>query len=166
MLICRDQQTAAAVRALRNHGMAGPGLAPTRLGYNARMTDLAAAIGRVQLQRVDGFLEQRRALAARWDAALPPAFVPYRAAYVSPAHLLYTVQCPDRAAAAASLAAAGVQTRVYYDTALHLSEPYRGRRPPSLPAAEAAAREVLSVPIGPHLGPADADRIECALARL
>ena len=44
---------------------------PTTLGYNARMTDVAAAIGRVQLRRVDDFLERPPAHAARWDAALP-----------------------------------------------------------------------------------------------
>ena len=57
-------------------------------------------------------------------------------------------------------------TRVYYDTPLHLSEPYRDDGSPSLPVAEAAAHEVLSVPVGPHLSPADADRVERALARL
>ena len=70
MLVCRDPQTAHRARALRNQGMSGPGSSPTTLGYNARMTDLAAAIGRVQLRRVDDFLELRRAHAARWDAAL------------------------------------------------------------------------------------------------
>ena len=71
------------------------------------MTDLAAAMGRVQLGRVDDFLAQRRAQAARWDAALPDDLVPHRAEDVSPAFQLYTIRCPDRAAVAASLGAAG-----------------------------------------------------------
>jgi dTDP-4-amino-4,6-dideoxygalactose transaminase len=166
MLVCRDARTAQAARALRNQGMSGPGSPTTTLGYNARMTELAAAIGRVQLRRVDDFLERRRAHAARWDAALPAHLVPYRAADVSPAFQLYTVRCPDRAAATATLTAAGVETRVYYDTALHLSVTYRDAGARALPAAEAAARQVLSVPVGPHLSPADADRVESALARL
>jgi perosamine synthetase len=166
MLICSDPQTAQAARALRNQGLSGPGSAPTTLGYNGRMTDLAAAIGRVQLARVDDFLERRRAHAARWDAALPAALVPHRAAQVTPAFQLYTIRCPDRAAATASLTAAGVGTRVYYDTPLHLSEPYRDADPPALPHAEAAARQVLSVPVGPHLDFADADCVELALAQL
>jgi dTDP-4-amino-4,6-dideoxygalactose transaminase len=166
MLVCRDSQTARRARALRNQGMSGSGSSPTTLGYNARMTDLAAAIGRVQLRRVDGFLERRRAHAARWDPALPAELVPYRGAEVTPAFQLYTIRCPDRAAAEASLAAAGVGTRVYYDTPLHLSEPYRDADPPTLPAAEAAAQQLLSVPVGPHLGPSDAECVERALAQL
>jgi dTDP-4-amino-4,6-dideoxygalactose transaminase len=166
MLICRDPQTAERVRALRNQGITGPGRAPTTLGFNARMTDVAAAIGRAQLRRVDGFLDLRRAQARRWDAALPASLVPHRAAGVSPAFQLYTIRCPDRAAVAAGLASAGVQTRVYYDTPLHLSETYRVADTPSLPVSETAAREVLSVPIGPHLGPTDTELVESALAQL
>jgi dTDP-4-amino-4,6-dideoxygalactose transaminase len=165
MLICRDPRIARAARALRNQGMSGPG-SPTTLGYNARMTELAAAIGRVQLRRVPDFLDRRRTHAARWDAALPAHLVPYRAADVSPAFQLYTVRCPDRTAARETLTAAGVQTRVYYDTALHQSEPYRDADRPPLPVAETAAQQVLSVPVGPHLGPSDADRVELALAEL
>jgi dTDP-4-amino-4,6-dideoxygalactose transaminase len=59
-----------------------------------------------------------------------------------------------------------VGTRVYYDTPLHQSEPYREADAPALPAAEAAARQVLSVPVGPHLDFADADCVERALAQL
>ena len=165
MVVCRDPGTARAVRALRNQGLSGAG-SPAILGFNARMTDLAAAIGRVQLRRVDDFLARRREHAARWDAALPAELVPHRAADVVPAFQVYTIRCSDRPGAAATLAAAGVQTRVYYDTPLHLSEPYRAAGPPSLPAAETAARQVLSVPVGPHLDAADADCVERALAML
>jgi perosamine synthetase len=166
MLICSDRQTAQRARTLRNQGMSGAGSSPTVLGYNARMTDVAAAIGREQLRRVDEFLEKRRAHAARWDAALPAHLVPYRSADVAPAFQLYTIRCPDRARTEASLTAAGVGTRVYYDTPLHLSEPYRDPDQPTLPVAEAAAQQVLSVPVGPHLDPSDAECVERALARL
>ena len=166
MLVCRDAATARRARTLRNQGMGGPGQSPTTLGYNARMTDVAAAIGRVQLGRVGEFLDARRSHAARWDAALPDHLVPHRAEDVSPSFTLYTIRTPDRDTAGAVLAEAGVQSRVYYDTALHLSEPYRDDGRPSLPVAEAAAAQVLSVPVGPHLTASDADRVESALARL
>ena len=166
MLVCRDPRIAEAARALRNQGMPGHRGAAATIGYNARMTDLAAAIGRVQLTRVDGFLGARRAHAARWDAALRTELVPERAVDVTPAFQLYTIRCAHRASATASLSAAGVQTRIYYDTPLHLTEPYRdsGRSP--LPAAEAAAQQVFSVPVGPHLDESDADCVERALAQL
>ena len=59
MLVCRDRRPRSRARRLRNQGMSA-GQSPTTLGYNARMTDVAAAIGRVQLGRVDDFLDARR----------------------------------------------------------------------------------------------------------
>jgi dTDP-4-amino-4,6-dideoxygalactose transaminase len=166
MLICRDASTAQVVRELRNQGMSDTSRPASRLGFNARMTDVAAAMGRVQLRRVGDFLGRRRAHAARWDAALPAHLVPHRAADVAHAFSIYAIRCPDRAATAASLAAAGVGTRIYYDTPLHLTQPYRDEGRATLPVAENAAREVLSVPVGPHLSPAEADQVEAALSRL
>ncbi|MEP7021788.1 MAG: DegT/DnrJ/EryC1/StrS family aminotransferase [Pseudonocardiales bacterium] len=165
MLVCGDSKTADVARVLRNQGF-GPRQQALAIGYNARMTDLAAAIGRVQLGRVPEFLAQRRANAARWDAALPAALLPYRAAYVESAQQQYTLRCPDRSAIVAAFAAAGVETRVYYDSALHRTDPFRRANTHSLPVAEAAARHVLSIPVGPHLSAAQTDRVEQVLANL
>jgi perosamine synthetase len=163
LLICEDGAHADAVRALRNQGLGSGRL--RRIGYNARMTDVSAAIGRVQLTRVPELLATRRANARRWDAALPTGLVPRRVPGIEHATSVYTIRCDDRARATAVLTAHGIETRVYYDTPLHLTEPYKGS-PASLPQAESAADAVLSVPVGPHLSHEDCARIELALQAL
>lgn len=165
MLICEDAATATRVRSLRNQGLAPDGTIAS-VGYNARMTDVAAAVGRAQLARVPEFLASRRANAARWDAALPSELVPCRRSDVVSAFSVYTIRFPDRAHAARVLADRAIETRVYYDTPLHLSPAYHDAKPHALPHTEAAAASVLSVPVGPHLTASDADRVVDALGAL
>jgi perosamine synthetase len=94
MITTSDKRVAARIRRLRQHGMTTSDLARHRaqqvvvesydeVGYNFRMTDMQAAIGSVQLKRVEGFIHRRRALAARYtqelvklDWLLPPAEPP------------------------------------------------------------------------------------------
>jgi perosamine synthetase len=165
MLICADEKVAATARVLRNQGIDAAAGQVRLVGHNARMTDLAAAIGRAQLPQVDSFLRQRRVNAARWGAALPSGLVPYRAEDVEPAQQIYTIRPAERGAAQAALAADGIDSRVYYPVPVHLTEAYRrpGREP--LVHTEAATAAVLSIPIGPFLRPAECARIERALAR-
>jgi perosamine synthetase len=81
MITTADEETASRLRRLRQHGMSVSDLARhgsgkvviesyDEVGYNYRMTDLQAAIGLVQLQRLEGMLAKRRALAARYSARL------------------------------------------------------------------------------------------------
>lgn len=165
MLICDDALTAARVRSLRNQGLGADGQVAS-VGYNARMTDVAAAVGRVQLARVPEFLATRRANGARWDAALSAELRPLRRPDVVPAFSVYTIRPVDRDQAARALADRGIETRVYYETPLHLSPAYRTDGQLVLPQTEAAASSVLSVPVGPHLTVSDAERIADALSAL
>lgn len=171
MLVCGDAAVASAARVWRNQGMNGVTGRPEVAGLNARMTEMAAAMGRVQLRRVPEFLDRRRGNATRWDGALPASLVPHRSPDVEPAHHQYTIRCADsarRADASRMLAALGVETRIYYETPLHLSPPYSSDGGPrrSMVHTEAAAETVLSVPVGPHLTDAEVDRIGEALSRL
>jgi dTDP-4-amino-4,6-dideoxygalactose transaminase len=81
MVTTADEQVAARLRRLRQHSMSSSDLVRhnsqtvvsetyDEIGYNFRMTDLQAAVGLVQLGRVDGFLQRRRALAQRYSEAL------------------------------------------------------------------------------------------------
>jgi len=83
MITTSDEKVATRVRHLRQHAMNSSDLARHQsqevvlesydeVGYNFRMTDMQAAIGLIQLQRVEGFLERRRALAARYCEGLSP----------------------------------------------------------------------------------------------
>lgn len=166
VVVCEDDQTAATIRSLRNQGLADGTRTQRLVGWNARMTDVAAAIGRVQLARVDDFLAARRANARRWDQALPASLVPTRDPQVDHAFSQYTISVPDRTAAQAHLAACGIPTRIYYETPLHLALPYRAAPPLQLPRCEEASRSVLSLPVGPHLTDDDRARVVAALAGL
>lgn len=165
MLVCDDTETAARVRSLRNQGLGAEG-AIERVGVNARMSDVSAAIGRVQLGRVPEFLAARRANAARWDAALRAELRPARRPDVVPSCSVYTIRSVNRTQAQRLFADRGIETRVYYETPLHLSPAYRTTDQPALPHTEAASSSVVSVPVGPHLTEVDAERIVDALSAL
>ncbi len=74
---------------------------------------------------------------------------------------VFAIRSHRRDALAAHLRAAGVETLSHYPVPPHLQGAYRdlGLGPGSLPVSEAIARETLSLPIGPHLAPADAERV-------
>ena len=91
------------------------------------------------------------------------AAVPAVQAGNEPVWHLYVIRTPARDALQAALKARGVASLVHYPTACHRQRAYAGTAWPALPAAEAWAREVLSLPIGPHLALDDAERIAAAV---
>ncbi|MEN3272821.1 MAG: perosamine synthetase [Actinomycetota bacterium] len=161
-VIAADATVAARVRLMRSHGM------PSRdeqvlLGTNARMTDVAAAVGRVQLRRLPAALAPRAKNAATYATSLEGVRLPSTIAGREPAWNLYTIGVDPsrRDAAERDLAAAGVATGVYYRVPLHRMPPFCGGR--SLPVAERVAREVLSLPVHPGVTPEVVDRVASAL---
>jgi dTDP-4-amino-4,6-dideoxygalactose transaminase len=132
-----------------------------------RLTDVAAAIGRVQLTRLPGWNEQRRANAKFLDAHITAAAVPPVADAARHVYHQYTVRVSgDRDAAQRALASRGVGTGVYYPTPIHRLRPYEDSGPWDLPETERAATEVLSLPVHPTLTPAELERIVDAVNRL
>lgn len=165
MVVSGDEATDARVRLLRNQGMARQ-YENEIAGFNARMTDIHAAIGRVQLGKLAGWTADRRRNAARLDAELrgvatPPVTPGYEHVYHQ-----YTIRVDDdRDGFARALREEfGVATGVYYPTPVH--------RLPSfdlsidLPETERAARTALSLPIHPSLTEADLDRVVAAVNTL
>jgi dTDP-4-amino-4,6-dideoxygalactose transaminase len=132
------------------------------------MTDVAAAIGRTQLARLEGWTEQRRDNAEVLDAGLasidgvvvPPVPADYRHVYHQ-----YTIRVTaDRDGVSERLRELGIGNAVYYPTPIHLLKPFLAEdgRPDArwdLPETDRAAREVLSLPIYPSLTPEELDRI-------
>jgi dTDP-4-amino-4,6-dideoxygalactose transaminase len=160
MVLCAGEALHEWVDMLRKHG----GRAKYEhelMGVNSRLDELQAAILRVKLRRLAAWTEARRQAAARYDALL--AEVPEvrivggdlaaEAAEVYSVYHQYTVRVPRRDAVAAGMRERGVATMVYYPIPLHLQAVNRhlGYREGSLPEAERAAREVLSLPISPEL---------------
>jgi perosamine synthetase len=173
MVTTNDDALAERLRHYR-----GQGMDPLRrywfdvIGYNYRMTNIAAAIGLAQLERVDHHLRRRREVAALYDQSLAPLsnFVirPVEPEGVQHAYWMYTVLLSDGVVASrdevmAALDADGIETRpVFYP--LHLLPPYHeaeGR----YPNAEFCAARGISLPTHALLQASHIDRICYALAR-
>jgi perosamine synthetase len=156
------------VRLLRNQGMERR-YANEIVGYNARMTDLHAAIGRVQLRRLPGWPARRRANAAFLTGGLGEVakraglVLPVVAPAAGPVWHQYTVRAPERDRVVAALAGMGVQTGVYYPTPIHRLPAYDLDL--DLPVTAAASREVVSIPVHPALMPAQRERVVTALTQ-
>ena len=148
------------LRMLRSHGQRERYYHEI-LGYNYRLTDLQAAIGLVQLDRLDGWTRQRRANAGQLSARLAGIGVPHVPAGYRHAYHQYTVRVPARRDEAVSvLKAAGVGTAIHYPLPIHMQKLYLDLGYcESLPVAENASREVLSLPVHPGLTQDDLDVI-------
>jgi len=165
-----DDEIAEKARMLRHHGMR------TRyynelLGYNFRMTNIHAAIGVAQMDKLPAWTEQRIQNAAYLTERLQP--LPHvvtpvtRPGYVHVFHQ-YTVRIRgDRDRAIDAMRDRGVGVGVYYPLPLHKQPIYLNLGyHDSLPEAEKACREVLSLPVHPALSRADLDTIVEAVASL
>jgi dTDP-4-amino-4,6-dideoxygalactose transaminase len=157
-----DDALADRVRLLRNYGSKVkyhhdvPGL-------NSRLDSLQAAFLRVKLRRLDEWNERRRAVAARYLEQLEGTrdlVLPAVAPSTEPVWHLFVVRHPRRDALQQQLAEAGVDTIIHYPIPPHRTGAYAaGFDGRSLPLAEQLGDEVLSLPMGPQLPLADADRV-------
>ncbi|MDU0347790.1 DegT/DnrJ/EryC1/StrS family aminotransferase [Actinomyces sp. MRS3W] len=173
MVSTADAELARRVRLLRNQGMEKQ-YANELVGLNNRMTDVAAAVGRVQLKKLDEWTERRRANATALDAglaAVPGVLTPavpdgYRHVYHQYTIRLEGASGAERDAAQSALREEWqVGTGVYYPIPNHRLEslaPYA--EGVELPNTELVARECLSLPVHPSLSQADLDRIVQAVA--
>ena len=162
-----DDDLARFLRLFRNQGMERR-YHHEILGYNLRLTDIQAAIGLVQLDRLEGHTARRRELAACYDQRLDglPVTRPVTPADRTHAFHQYTLRVgAGRDAIAAEMSAAGIGTGIYYPIPLH-RQAYIADLGinASLPETDAAAATVLSLPMHPALTDAEQDRVVEALA--
>jgi dTDP-4-amino-4,6-dideoxygalactose transaminase len=125
------------------------------LGYNSRLDSLQAAILRVKLKHVAVWNETRRQLARNYDrmlSGLPGVSIPWVDPNSTPVYHQYTVRIAGgrRDAVHKRLSEIGVGSMIYYPIPVHRLPVYEHTNL-SLPEAEGAAREVLSLPIWPQL---------------
>ncbi|GAB3664539.1 DegT/DnrJ/EryC1/StrS family aminotransferase [Halopiger thermotolerans] len=156
----RDDLAERAQRYV-NHGRAETGTGGYEhvdLGHNYRLTAIAAAIGRTQLERLPAFNEARRENAAFYDERLSdlPLETPTEPRGYRHVYHQYTVRTEsedERDALAETLEARNVDSAVYYDTPIHRQPAYEtiSTAAAEFPEAEAAADEVLSLPVHPNL---------------
>ncbi|MBP2471930.1 dTDP-4-amino-4,6-dideoxygalactose transaminase [Crossiella equi] len=159
MIVSGDQALVAKARLLRNQGAHRP-YEHEIVGFNNRMTEMAAAIGRVQVQSLAARNARRRELAARYTAELAHVRVPYVAPEVEHVFHQYSVRVPDgvdRDRVRTELAARGVGTGAYYPVPCHRLPPLRAEA--DLPVTDAVAATVFALPIFPQLAEEDLLRV-------
>jgi perosamine synthetase len=167
-----DPELAERLRVLRNQGMRGR-YDFAAIGWNLRLTEVAAAIGREQLRRLPAWTAARRRVASMLSEALGDiegVILPAVPAGRDHAWHRYTIRLDpsiDRDAVGAKMEADGIEARVYYPQVVPDMEPYVGHPridvSQPLERARAAARTVLSVPCHPGIGEADVARMAGSL---
>jgi dTDP-4-amino-4,6-dideoxygalactose transaminase len=166
-VVSNDPDLASWLRRARDHGRVSK-YEHSFEGRNSRMDGIQGAVLAVKLRHLPRWNEARQALAAAYDRALVdiPEVTPIVRADrgVSACHL-YVVRTGRRDHVLSRLRAAGVEAGVHYPIPLHLQAAYArlGMRLGSLPNAEAASREVLSLPLYPELTAGDVQRVVEAL---
>ena len=157
-----DDAVADALRKLRNYG-AQVKYRHEVDGVNSRLDELQAAALRIKLAKLDEWNARRRLVAERYARELAglPLRLPTVAAGAEAVWHLYVVRTPKREALQAHLHERGVDTVIHYPTPCHRQGAYAslGLGEGALPVAETIAREVLSLPIGPHLTEAQQTRV-------
>lgn len=160
-------EVAERLRVLRNYGQRERYVCE-EVGLNSRMEELHAAVLRVKLAHLDEWNARRARQAERYLrelAGVPDLVLPPRPAWADPVWHLFVVRHPRRDAVRAALAAQGVQAIAHYPVACHRQQAMAGLGIPagSLPVAERLAAEVLSLPVGPHLGDDEQGRVIAAV---
>ncbi len=156
MVVTNDEKFARQIRLLRNQGMERR-YENEVVGFNYRMTDVHAAVGRVQLTKLQGWTEQRQRNAAYLDENLRGVTIPKVANAAEHVYHQYTVRAEDRDGMVAKLTEAGIGTGVYYPIPNHELPSFALTL--DLPETERACREVFSLPVHPALSSDDLERI-------
>lgn len=187
MAVTNDAALAARMRLLRSHGITRDAAELTRppdgpwyyeqlaLGFNYRLADLQAALGRSQLARLDEFLAARERLARRYDELLAglPLALPHRGPGLKSAWHLYVMrlrpegQRRTHRAVFEGLRAAGIGVNLHYIPVYRL--PYYARMgfdPAACPEAERYYAEAISLPLHPRLSDAEQAHVVATLQGL
>jgi dTDP-4-amino-4,6-dideoxygalactose transaminase len=169
MMVTQDATIAARLKKLRVHGGSRM-YYHDEVGFNSRLDALQAAVLSAKLPHLQGWSEARRQNAAFYDAAfrdLAELTTPYVAPENESIYNQYTLRVGGgrRDALKQHLADKGVGSAIYYPLPLHLQECFAhlGYAAGTIPEAERAAHEVLSLPVFPELTPAQRDEVVAAV---
>jgi perosamine synthetase len=162
-----DAELAEALRLLRNHGQSAL-YRHDVLGWNWRITEMQAAMGVVQLGRLDGILDRKRRNAAWLTERLgniPGVTPPWHDPRTEPVHMLYTCLLDERRdEVLAGLTAAGIEARLYFPPA-HRQAVFAGIDA-DLPVTEDLAARMLSLPMHSRLTDDELDEVAATVERL
>ena len=162
-----DANLADRIRLLRNYGSRQKYVNDVR-GFNSRLDPVQAAALSVKLRYLDEWNARRRDVARHYAEGLAGngLVLPAVPDWADPVWHLYVVRHPQRGALQQHLAEAGIGTLIHYPIPPHRQQAYADAGFPAgaFPVAVAMTEEVLSLPIGPHLGP-DAVKAVVAVVR-
>ena len=167
MVITDDSALSERLQSLRNHG-SHMRYYHDEVGFNSRLDEIQAAILRVKLRHIDEYNEKRRKNALLYNKHLADAGIQTPSERDGTKHVFhqYTVRIKNRDDVKKKLDAGTVtSSMIYYPVPLHLQAAYKdlAMRAGSLPQAEKAAREVLSLPMDPELTEGEVQQVAGAV---
>jgi dTDP-4-amino-4,6-dideoxygalactose transaminase len=169
MILTKSDEIAEMAKSLRDHGRSAT-YAYERVGFCTRLDGIQGAVLGVKLKKIKEWNESRRAHGHAYTAALAGTSITAPVEMQGNYHIYhqYTVRSGNRDNVQAALKEAGIGSAVYYPAPLHVQPAYAhlGYKEGDLPAAEQAAREVLSLPVHPELSEEQVTQIVEALKKL
>jgi dTDP-4-amino-4,6-dideoxygalactose transaminase len=166
MVVTSNAEHAAKIRMLRDWGQEKR-YHHVLKGFNYRMEGMQGAILRVKLRHLERWTDARRARARQYDTLLAGASVrpPTELGERRHVYHIYAVRSADRDAIQKTLQADGIQSGLHYPIPVHLQEAHAdlGYRAGDFPVSEAAAREVLSLPLFPEMTATQVEQVAASV---
>ena len=152
MVATNDDDIAARVRMLRNHGSSQQ-YHHDVIGFNSRLDELQAVILRIKLKHIDEYNRKRRAVADSYNRQLAGGNLVTPAIRDDRDHVFhqYTLLADDRETLRARLLEREIACAIYYPVPLHRQKAFADTQQPELPVTEDTARRCLSLPIFPEM---------------
>lgn len=155
MITTNDDETNERCRSIRVHGMGRERYYYDHLGYTARLDEIQAAVLRVKMTKLGDWGARKIAIAEKYFAGLSGIeglILPVTAEGNNHTYHQFTVKVGQRDALQEHLKGLGVPSMIYYPVPIHHHSPYLRFAPAeTLVATEQVSKEVLSLPIHPHL---------------
>jgi dTDP-4-amino-4,6-dideoxygalactose transaminase len=156
MVVAKDPKVARHVRLLRNQGMEVK-YQNEIAGFNMRMTDISAAIGVVQLGKIERLTKKRRSNAEFYIQNLPEKVTPKSPSGYFHVYHQFTLRVKDRDSLIEVLKASNIESAVYYPTLVHSLPAYKLKI--DLPNSQKISEEVVSIPVHPDLTKKDLRKV-------
>jgi len=153
MIVTNSDEIAEACRSIRVHGMGRERYYYDHLGYTARLDEVQAAILSVKMRKLPEWTARRQKITDIYLSELTGVTLPVISTGNNSTWHQFCIRTPRRDELQAFLKERGVDSMIYYPVPIHYHEPYRrfGSGEGSLPETERAAKEILCLPIHPHL---------------